>query len=681
MEKIEKQRLEQLVRLGIVPSNKLPILVQGLENLSMGKQLLPNEREVISKYMDNLTSIMLNDTTVFNRAKLHTQKSKYQTEEITVNNGVKIFDNPEEEEQHRKQTERKLRVRAADKKEKFKLLPAAVKKEKRKAGLDEDLLAINNTYQAVFEAALELYGVTNIRDLPEDKKAEFFIVVDSASSDNDLSDIEQLDEKNVPTSPEKWAQAKSQAKAKFDVYPSAYANGWAAKKYKEMGGSWKSMKEEVELDESFKVIATHGKVEVRSHPGDSEGNHISIHKNGKEVASGDYDFYADSYFISHPSLGKGQKPFNSAKSIAHHFSTMKEEVEQVDEGRPSQQHPLEGHAYHKKSNAELEYIAKDAHEAAEAMKSHNTTAENKYRDQANDSATVRNFRKKNGTPDWYKKKYGHVKEEVESVNELVGNQHKIDANKNGKVDAHDFKLLRSKKKQPQGADFAAQRRKERLASSGRMDENLNDAIAKIKKPDITQQMADKAKKDNITQSDKEKLSKLSAMMKKENVSDSGRMDERYEDDDYGSMSKKEFKRREMEHELGDEDGTKRKSSNSKYKAKPYSTATPSYRGFKKEEAELTFEEMTPAQKAERLRMITRAADRVQSGAAEKSVKKLAKKDMKSAGAQRGMAPLKKDVDEQIQILRKTIVEGTAREKIVAYKELNNLIQEKLKGEE
>lgn len=58
-------------------------------------------------------------------------------------------------------------------------------------------------------------------------------------------DIEALDEKNVPTSPEKWAQAKSQAKAKFDVYPSAYANGWAAKKYKEMGGGWKSVSEAV----------------------------------------------------------------------------------------------------------------------------------------------------------------------------------------------------------------------------------------------------------------------------------------------------------------------------------------------------------------------------------------------------------------------------------------------------
>lgn len=58
-------------------------------------------------------------------------------------------------------------------------------------------------------------------------------------------EMENLEEKNVPTSPEKWAQAKAQAKAKFDVYPSAYANGWAAKKYKEMGGGWKSVSEAV----------------------------------------------------------------------------------------------------------------------------------------------------------------------------------------------------------------------------------------------------------------------------------------------------------------------------------------------------------------------------------------------------------------------------------------------------
>ena len=149
-------------------------------------------------------------------------------------------------------------------------------------------------------------------------------------------DMENLNEKNVPTNPELWSRAKSLARSKFDVYPSAYANGWASKWYKGKGGGWKSVSED---------------------------------------------------------------------------------VESLDEGRPSQRHPLEGHEYHKKSDEALVHIAKDAHAAAEAMKSHNTTAENKYRDQANDSATVRHFRKTSGMPDWYKKKYGHMKEEI--VNEVM----------------------------------------------------------------------------------------------------------------------------------------------------------------------------------------------------------------------------------------------------------------------
>lgn len=41
-----------------------------------------------------------------------------------------------------------------------------------------------------------------------------------------------------PTKPALWSSVKSEAKQKFDVYPSAYANAWAAKKYKERGGGW-----------------------------------------------------------------------------------------------------------------------------------------------------------------------------------------------------------------------------------------------------------------------------------------------------------------------------------------------------------------------------------------------------------------------------------------------------------
>lgn len=49
-------------------------------------------------------------------------------------------------------------------------------------------------------------------------------------------------ERNVPNDPGKWSYATSQAKKKYDVYPSAYANAWASKKYKELGGTWRKAK-------------------------------------------------------------------------------------------------------------------------------------------------------------------------------------------------------------------------------------------------------------------------------------------------------------------------------------------------------------------------------------------------------------------------------------------------------
>ena len=56
-------------------------------------------------------------------------------------------------------------------------------------------------------------------------------------------EIANLLEKSAPTNPELWSRAKALAKSKFDVYPSAYANGWAAKWYKSKGGSWKTAEE------------------------------------------------------------------------------------------------------------------------------------------------------------------------------------------------------------------------------------------------------------------------------------------------------------------------------------------------------------------------------------------------------------------------------------------------------
>ena len=308
--------------------------------------------------------------------------------------------------------------------------------------------------------------------------------------------MENLEEKNVPTSPEKWAQAKSQAKAKFDVYPSAYANGWAAKKYKEMGGGWKSVSEDVNEQHAdvgrFEPVKPHNVKNVAgTSPRRTSDSAIVKLKEQSDTSEKNEMAQTQLHFINYASkeildyigmggeieewyqnkLSKVQSEVESLHSYIEgekrRTGMVKEESEQIDElskdtlnsymgkaakdnltslmkpgmiakkhaakrfigmqkagekltkeetieeGRPSQRHPLEGHDYHKKTDAELVYIAKDAHKAAEAMKSHNTTAENKYRDQANDSATVRYFRQKNGMPEWYKKKYGHVNEQVD----------------------------------------------------------------------------------------------------------------------------------------------------------------------------------------------------------------------------------------------------------------------------
>ena len=70
-----------------------------------------------------------------------------------------------------------------------------------------------------------------------------------------------LQEKNVPNDPALWKKAIAKAKAKFDVYPSAYANAWASKWYKEQGGTWSVQKEDV--DESVTMLKTPQRIQKK----------------------------------------------------------------------------------------------------------------------------------------------------------------------------------------------------------------------------------------------------------------------------------------------------------------------------------------------------------------------------------------------------------------------------------
>ena len=58
-----------------------------------------------------------------------------------------------------------------------------------------------------------------------------------------LQMYEGINEENEPTNPELWDKAIAAAKREYDVYPSAYANAFASKWYKDKGGDWKTKKD------------------------------------------------------------------------------------------------------------------------------------------------------------------------------------------------------------------------------------------------------------------------------------------------------------------------------------------------------------------------------------------------------------------------------------------------------
>jgi hypothetical protein len=45
---------------------------------------------------------------------------------------------------------------------------------------------------------------------------------------------------SIPTNKALYARVKAEAKRKFDVYPSAYANAWLVRTYKKRGGGYRS---------------------------------------------------------------------------------------------------------------------------------------------------------------------------------------------------------------------------------------------------------------------------------------------------------------------------------------------------------------------------------------------------------------------------------------------------------
>lgn len=79
------------------------------------------------------------------------------------------------------------------------------------------------------------------------RRAESTEARDGKKPINVPTDKEKMEKANIPTNPELYARVKAEAKAKFDVYPSAYANAWLVREYKKRGGGYKTVSKSEDL--------------------------------------------------------------------------------------------------------------------------------------------------------------------------------------------------------------------------------------------------------------------------------------------------------------------------------------------------------------------------------------------------------------------------------------------------
>jgi hypothetical protein len=99
----------------------------------------------------------------------------------------------------------------------------------------------------------------------------------------------ELQEKNEPTNPKLWSSVLSQARSKFDVYPSAYANAWASKEYKKKGGGWKKKTSEsvneitVKSMDHDKALKVYEKLKKGSKVSAEFGNAMSVNNKPIEL--------------------------------------------------------------------------------------------------------------------------------------------------------------------------------------------------------------------------------------------------------------------------------------------------------------------------------------------------------------------------------------------------------------
>lgn len=192
---VNMKKLDQLVRQGLMSPAQLPMLHRGLAKLQAGKTMNPQERDAVNKVVQSMMFIVTGDDTVFQKAKQHTQRTRYQTEETeqldeygNYSVGIKGEGGTTVKARSDKEASQKAFKNMGIADRMRKKMPHTVKKVGEETVSEESPAEDNlsSSYKAKFAAMLKKTG-KSLKDMSDDEKKAFFNKVDNAHDAKDES--------------------------------------------------------------------------------------------------------------------------------------------------------------------------------------------------------------------------------------------------------------------------------------------------------------------------------------------------------------------------------------------------------------------------------------------------------------------------------------------------------------
>jgi hypothetical protein len=194
------KKIEELVRMGLLPVDRLALLKKAVSNMESDMFLPLVQRKIFYEFIQKFLDLTLSDVTISRLIKMRVQRLRYEqteddnllniqeTQMKTSKNILKSF--YAEDIEMKKAPEGMLttyanlvkqKIRAGGKpSEGDKKLASMAKNElRRRRNVASKRMSEGVEYEAKVRNAMKKFGINSLKELPDDKKKEFFTYLDS----------------------------------------------------------------------------------------------------------------------------------------------------------------------------------------------------------------------------------------------------------------------------------------------------------------------------------------------------------------------------------------------------------------------------------------------------------------------------------------------------------------------